>query len=197
MNTNNLINNDSDNDFYNLEKYFDNYNENISVNFYKRAEEFGFVNHELFKNAIFYIMYVKEINFYNEKKERYHQKKFSKKIFERDKKCIVIRKGNSVEFEASHIVPVSDGGDYTESNGILLTRNLHKLYDEYLWSINPETLCIDTISDDEEITGSIKNYLNNKVNLIPDFFMLINLKSHWDKFLDKKNKFINKKTILP
>lgn len=193
MNKNNLIVNNCDNSFSNLEKYFDNCKENISVNFYKRAEEFGFVNSELFKNAIFYIMYVKKINFYNEKKERHYQKKFSKKIFERDKKCIVICKGNLVEFEASHIVPVSEGGDYTESNGILLTRNLHKLYDEYLWSINPETLCIDTISDDEEITGSIKNYLNNKVNLIPDFFMLINLKAHWNKFLDKKTKFINKK----
>jgi hypothetical protein len=66
------------------------------------------------------------------------------------------------------------------------------LYDDYLWSINPESLCIEAISTNEEIIGSIINYLGKKVNLKPDFFMLINLKSHWAKFLDRKSKFVKK-----
>ena len=74
---------------------------------------------------------------------------------------------------------MNEGGDYTESNGLLLTRNLHKLYDDYLWSINPDTLCIEAISNNGEIIGSVIDYLGKKVNLKPDFFMLINLKSHW------------------
>ena len=183
---NNLIDN-----FLNLEEYFDNYKEKISLNFYKRSLEFDFDNLELFKSAIEYNMFVRGLNFYKQEKERYYQKKFSKKIFERDVKCIVVGKGNHVEFEACHIVPVSEGGDYTESNGLLLTRNLHKLYDDYLFSIHPETFNIEAISMNEEIIGSIIDYLGKKVNLNPDFFMEINLKSHWAKFLDKKSKFIN------
>jgi hypothetical protein len=178
--------------FYDLEEYFDNYNEKLSINFYKRANEFGFNNIELFKSALEYNMLIRGLIFYKEEKERYYQKKFSKKIFERDVKCIVVGKGNHVEFEACHIIAVHEGGDYTESNGLLLTRNIHKLYDDYLWSINPESLCIEAISTNEEIIGSIINYLGKKVNLKPDFFMLINLKSHWAKFLDRKSKFVKK-----
>lgn len=177
------------NNFYNLEEYFDNYGKKIPVNFYKRANEFGFDSIELFKCAIKYNMLVRQLNFYKEEKERYYQKKFSNKIFARDIKCIVSSTGISTEFEACHIVSVYDGGDYSESNGILLTRNLHSLYDKYLWSINPSTLCVDIISNDENIVGSIVNYLGKKVNLNPDYFMKINLKSHWDKFLVKKNNF--------
>lgn len=176
--------------FYDLEEYFDNYNKKLSINFYKRANEFGFNNIELFKSAIEYNMLIRGLNFYKEEKERYYQKKFSKKIFERDLKCIVVGKGNHVEFEACHIVPVSEGGDYSASNGLLLTRNLHKLYDDYLWSINPDSLCIEAICTNEEIIGSIIDYLGKRVNLKPDFFMLINLKSHWVKFLDRKSKFV-------
>lgn len=180
--------------FYNLEEYFDNCENRIPINFYKRANEFGFSSIELFKCAIEYNMLLRGINFYKEEKERYYQKKFSKKIFARDIKCIVTSKGIASEFEACHIVSVYDGGDYSKSNGILLTRNLHSLYDKYLWSINPDTLCIDTISNDENIVGSIVNYLGKKVNLNPDYFMKINLQSHWLIFLDKKNKFLlNKK----
>lgn len=181
------------NNFYDLEEYFDNYNGKLSVNFYKRANEFGFNNCELFKSAVEYNMFTKGLKFYKEEKERYYQKKFSKKIFERDLKCIVVGKGNRVEFEACHIIPVSEGGDYSASNGLLLTRNLHKLYDDYLWSINPESLHIEAISTDEEIIGTIVNYLGKKVNLKPDYYMLNNLKLHWAIFLEKKSKFVGRK----
>jgi hypothetical protein len=204
--------------FTDLEKYFSNYNGKLSLDFYKRANEFGFDNLELFKLAIEFNMFVEDICFYKEEKQRHYQKKFSNKIFERDTKCIVTNRGIRVELEACHIVPVhgdkggsgsksgnkggsgsgsggesgggGGGGDYTESNGLLLTRNLHKLYDDYLWSINPDTLCIDAISNNEEIVGSIVDYLGKKPNVKPDYFMRINLKSHWAKFLNKKNNFI-------
>jgi len=189
MEKNNLV---SDN-FLNLEKYFDNYNNKLSSNFYKRAKEFEFDNKKLFKLAVKYYMFVMQINFYKEEKQRHYRKKFSDIIFKKYNKCIVTNRGINVELEACHIVSVSEGGDYTESNGLLLNRNLHKLYDNYIWSINPDTLIIEAISNNEEIIGSIIDYLGKKVNLIPDFFMGINLKSHWDKFLDKKNKFIKSK----
>lgn len=179
----------SPNNFYVLEDYFDKYNGKLSIDFYKRANEFGFDNLNVFKTAIEYNLLIRDLSFYKKEKERVYQQNFSTKIFERDVKCIVVQKGNQIEFEACHIVPVHEGGDYTESNGILLTRNLHKLYDEYLWSINPETLVIEAISTNEDIIGSIYNYLGKKVNLNPDFFMRINLKSHWDKFQNKKKYF--------
>jgi hypothetical protein len=178
------------NNFLNLEKYFDNYKDSLSSEFYKRFNDFEFDNKELFELAVLSNVFVHKIDFYKKEKERKYQTEFSKKIFNRDNKCIVTNKGNSIEFEACHIVPVSEGGDYTESNGLLLTRNLHKLYDDYLWSINPETLCIETICDDEEIIGSIVDYLGIKVTLKPDYLMLINLKSHWDKFSKKKTLFM-------
>lgn len=122
--------------------------------------------------------FVRELNFYKEEKTRYYQKKFSNSIFERDVKYIIAEKGNHIEFEACHIVPVSKSSDYTELNGLLLTRNLHKLYDDYLFSIHPDTLSIEAISNNREIIGSIVDYLGKKVNINPDFFMEINLKSH-------------------
>lgn len=177
------------NNFLNLEKYFEkykeNHKENISINFSKRFYEFEFENKDLFRAAIEYNMYINGLSFYKEEKERNYQKTFSDKIFLRDKKCIVCKKGNNLEFEACHIVPVSEGGDFTESNGILLTRHFHKLYDNYLWSINPDTLIIEVLTNDEKIVGSIISYSGKKVNLIPDYFMKINLKSHWDKFQKK------------
>jgi hypothetical protein len=180
------------NNFLNLEEYFDNLRENISVNFYKRASDFGFDNEELFKSAVNLIMLANGISFYKEEKQRYYQKKFSDIIYKKYNKCIITNKGTNLEFEACHIVPVNEGGDYTESNGLLLSRNLHILYDNYLWSINPETLCVDVLSNDEEIVGTIIDYSRKKVNLNPDYFMKINLKSHWNKFLEKKRLFCNK-----
>lgn len=166
------------NNFFSLEEYFDNLKGKISINFYKRANEFGFDSQDLFKSAVDLNMIVNKINFYKEKKERYYQKKFSNKIFKRDCKCIVTNKGIDLEFEACHIVPVSEGGDYTESNGLLLSKNLHALYDDYLWSIDPDTLFVDILCDDEEIVGTIINYSGKKINLDPNYFMKINLKSH-------------------
>ncbi len=178
------------NNFLNLEKYFDNLRENISVNFYKRASDFGFDNEELFKSAVNLIMLANGISFYKEEKQRHYQKKFSNIIFFKYEKCIITNKGTNLEFEACHIVPVNEGGDYTESNGLLLSRNLHALYDNYLWAINPETLCVDVLSNDEEIVGTIIDYSGKKINLNPDYFMKINLKSHWNKFLEKKRLFL-------
>ena len=188
--------NNPNNNFSNLEEYFDNLKENISVNFYKRASEFGFDNEELFKSAVKLIMLANGINFYKEEKQRYYQKKFSDIIFKKYNKCIITNKGINLEFEACHIVPVNEGGDYTESNGLLLNRNLHVLYDNYLWSINPETLCVDVISEDEEIVGTIIDYSGKKIKLNPDYFMKINLKSHWNKFLEKKRSFDNNYIII-
>jgi hypothetical protein len=127
-----MENDNSYNNFYNLEEYFNNSNENISVNFYKRASEFGFVNEELFKSAVNLIMLANGISFYKEEKQRYYQKKFSDIIYKKYNKCIITNKGTNLEFEACHIVPVNEGGDYTESNGLLLSRNLHILYDNPL-----------------------------------------------------------------
>ena len=94
------------------------------------------------------------------------------------------------QFEACHIVPVFLGGDYTTSNGLLLSREFHSLYDYHLWSIYPETLLVELILDDPYIVGTIYDYSGIKVNLNPDYLMKINLIYRWNIFMDKKKKFI-------
>jgi hypothetical protein len=108
----------------------------------------------------------------------------------RDSKCIVSQKGIPTQFEACHIVPVSEGGDYTESNGLLLSREFHILYDNYLWSINPQTLQVELVKNDPDIVGTIYEYNSKKVNLNPNYLMTINLLNHWERFQKKRLKYI-------
>lgn len=75
------------------------------------------------------------------KDQRVYQNTFRKLIIERDKKCIVSGANKSI-CEACHIIPYCDSDDihiYDVNNGILLNRNIHKLFDEHLVTINPDT----------------------------------------------------------
>lgn len=44
--------------------------------------------------------------------------------------------------DAAHIVPVQHRGSDDERNGLLLTAGLHRAYDAWLWSIDPDTLAV-------------------------------------------------------
>lgn len=69
----------------------------MSSNFYKRAKEFEFDNKKLFKLAVKYYMFVMQINFYKEEKQRHYRKKFSDIIFKKYNKCIVTNREINVE----------------------------------------------------------------------------------------------------
>ena len=81
--------------------------------------------------------------------------------------CIISGIKNNIildECEAAHIIPVYLDGLYEVSNGLLLSRNLHKTFDSFLWSINPNTFEIESHKDAGSINLYPKDSLVNKLN---------------------------------
>ncbi len=61
------------------------------------------------------------------------------------------------ECEAAHIIPVSSGGDYVLTNGLLLGAHIHKTFDKFAWSINPSTFQIESNNK----SGSVVKYIDS------------------------------------
>ena len=97
-------------------------------------------------------------------------------------KCVVSNNNSLEELEASHIVEIKDGGDSDLSNGLILEANLHKTFDRYLWTINPDTLIIE--SNPNNITNSVKKYIGNKVDIKLNPFLYANLKKRYNIFIE-------------
>ena len=67
-------------------------------------------------------------------KERMGQTEFRSNIITRDKVCII--SGDDAEIcEACHIIPYNECKNYNTNNGILLTASLHKMFDEYNFTV--------------------------------------------------------------
>lgn len=115
--------------------------------------------------------------------QRVSQSQFRELIIKRDGNCI-ISGFDPVECEAAHIIPYAISKSYEISNGILLNRCLHKLFDEYLFTINPDTNQI--IIADESKHLSINLYQRANV----PFECRENLKIHYKTFLDR-NKLMD------
>lgn len=104
---------------------------------------------------------------YKEKRNDYF---FKKNVIQRFQKCII--SGNHKdECEVAHIFPFSKcNGEYfnwkyDEYNGLLLSANLHKLYDKGIFRINPETFKIEVKEDCKKENYSICQYDGNILNL--------------------------------
>ena len=110
---------------------------------------------------------------------RVSQIEFRKQIVERDKVCL-ISGFDSIECEAAHIIPYSECKSYAKSNGILLNACLHKLFDLYMFSINPLTLNVEVKS---EITSLSICKFAGKVIAIPKE-CIDSLKRHYEKFIN-------------
>ena len=94
-------------------------------------------------------------------------------------KCAITGTTEPKALEAAHIIPYSlekDGRDLLV-NGLLLRRDIHKLFDDYLLSINPETRAIEV---SPEITDSSYRKLNGII--IHDPIGNENLKFHYQNF---------------
>ena len=125
-----------------------------------------------------------DIKFNKESNSRPSQNEFRNNVIEQyGGKCIITNNTSLEELEASHIVEVKDYGDYSLNNGLLLEANLHKTFDRYYWSINPDTLEIE--SAPKNITNSIKNYIGKKVSIQMNPFLYTNLKKRYEIFLSK------------
>lgn len=131
--------------------------------------------------------YIYKNNKIEERIKREHQVKFRKELEDRYKKCIIT--GRGVHFyEACHIIPFCESDNknmYDINNGILLSSELHKLFDKHLISINDNKVVIskEILNNSNNIDISQYNgkqlYLNKETSE--------NLKKHYKIFLEKNN----------
>lgn len=155
------------------------YNELKDIKEYlKNNEELKDVK-ELYKKVFELFDYAKEnINYYfynkykyiyedtKENKERLYQDRFRNGLIKKYGSCIITDRPIDV-CEACHIIPHKDNVNYDIDNGLLLSADLHKLFDKDLLKINPDTLCIEFT---DNVMENIKykdyhQYNNMKLNL--------------------------------
>lgn len=109
------------------------------------------------------------------------QDMYRKAIINRYKKCIISNMNIEV-CEACHIIPFSESNNFDINNGLLLNSNLHKLFDKYYWSINPETLCVE-VSKKCNTYDCITIYNNKHLVILKQFNETIEyLKEHYKQF---------------
>ena len=121
------------------------------------------------------------------KKIRISQQTFREGLIDRYKKCIITETIKD-ECEAAHIIAVSDFNKqdynidtYDINNGLLLSANLHKTFDKYLWSINPDTFIIEISSLYD--CGTITNYNNiSLADKLSKYNYYESLSNHYKKF---------------
>ncbi len=121
------------------------------------------------------------------------QKLYRDAIITRYNRCVV--SDMSVEVcEAAHIIPFSKCENFDINNGLLLNSILHKLFDKYYWSINPNSLCIeinkvqyqkifDFLPVPIDIYNILKPYENKHIKILSCFpKTIINLQEHYKEF---------------
>ena len=167
-----------------LELYLDkNDNKEIIKDEIYDYKKFNYNDEIIFNNHLDFLLE----NIYNIKiietdksRVRLSQKELLKKF---NNKCIIINEDCLDELEACHLIPINEEESYNINNGIILTSNLHKTFDKYLWSINPNTLKIE-INNNKNV-GNIKKYVGNKVNIKLNDELFNNLNYHYINFINK------------
>ena len=119
---------------------------------------------------------------YQFSKKRMGQEEFRLGLIERfESKCILT---NSSTFEACHIVPFADLNSMNIDNGLLLNAQHHKLFDDYAWSINPQTLFVEinySIADSSDMF--IKMLKNCRLPFLKSYPNTLKyLAKHYQKF---------------
>lgn len=105
------------------------------------------------------------------------------KRINRDQQAEFRIENDPLECEVAHIKPLYEKYDYSIDNSLLLTSSIHKTFDNYLWSINPDTMKIECKYPDKKLT--INNYNNKKINIENISQKLKdNLNIHYQKFLN-------------
>lgn len=167
---------------YELEKYLDKQiNKTIDIKIYDNYNLFGYKNITDFTNDLNFLLLTiyNDYNIIEEKNQRLNQNNFRDILIDKYKTCIIT---NTIadECEACHLIPLYKYKNYDIDNGILLSSNLHKTFDKYYWSINPNTLKIEIKNNIN--CGTIKNYINNKIKLDMNIFLYNNLLNHYNIF---------------
>jgi hypothetical protein len=111
-----------------IETYLDNLTTNkLSANIFSSYVYFGYEYDEVFKNDLILLLdhIYTNISLVSDKKIRLEQEEFKKNLLILyDSKCLITNNDNEDELEGCHIIPVSEDGDYSNNNGLILTRNL-------------------------------------------------------------------------
>ena len=123
------------------------------------------------------------------KLKRQYQYKFRKELEKRYKKCIISKKSVTV-CEACHIIPFSKSDNnqvYDINNGLLMSADLHKLFDKYIISINNDGKVVfaNNLLKDKSYK-EFRRYNNVEVNLNKE--TMKNIKIHYEKFLQMNNE---------
>ena len=143
-------------------------------------EEIEFTLYDLFE-------YEPKIELYEIREKRLKQEQFHKQILERDKQCIISTKFSKV-CQACHIIPFSictEEQKYDSNNGLLLSADIHLLFDDYLLSINPIRSCVVLCN---ELLNDIHYNIYHNKKIILNNIQLNYLKHHWLIFTEKYNK---------
>lgn len=173
-----------------IEKYLDKYSSTMDYTtlYDKAVKKFGdditnihIINFIMYDKYDFFIYGQDNITLAN---SRIRQNDFRKTIIMRDKKCIITDSHDSL-CEACHIIPYKDSKNYYNSNGILLDRVCHKMFDEYKLSFNGDRVVLrdDIINS----PGYEKYQYNNKKVKIPQE-CITNIKKHYLEFCRRNNK---------
>lgn len=130
-----------------------------------------------------------------EQRNRTMQAEFRKGLMTRYKKCIITNNTLSEILQACHILPHSFCQDnckdkeFDINNGIILESSMHILFDNYYFSINPETRCIEL---GNKIKNQYSQYDGMEINSLNEE-TLQNMKHHYYAFKKyEKNKELNK-----
>jgi hypothetical protein len=147
--------------------------------------------HKFDYDLIKFVMYEKfgyihdSIKLFDLKENRLYQNIFRKSLIDRYKTCVISNDGEIV-CEACHIIPYVDcnkNEKYDINNGILLTSSLHKLFDTYMFSINPDDKRVHfnkKILNDNNYCNHTK-YSGEVVKLNNETCRY--LKNHYNKFI--------------
>lgn len=161
----------------NLDQHIDNYQiaTNILTDYkyfnYKTFE--GALNHVLFVFSTYYKFELDEtiLNQMLKNEERsmnrrdeYH---FRNAVIGKYQKCI-ISGYDSEQCDVAHIVPLSDHYNFDPDNGLLLSKELHYLFDIGYWTIDVNTLKVILLEPSIGKNLSINQYKN--VQIDPSLF---------------------------
>jgi ParB/RepB/Spo0J family partition protein len=121
------------------------------------------------------------------------QNTFREGLINRFNNCII----SDMHFdvcEACHIIPFSEYTSFDMNNGLLLNSVLHKLFDNYEFSINPSSLCVE-ISTTSNSYGYLKSFNNIYIKSLEQYTETINLlKNHYNIF--KKKQIIKDEQVF-
>lgn len=124
---------------------------------------------------------------YKLKEIRKNQHKFKNTVIERDVKCVITNKFIEV-CQVCHIIPhciSSDEQKYDPNNGLLLSADIHILFDKHNLSINPETSSV-VLNTKLLLNNEYKQYHNKHLSLNKK--QLEYLQDHWQTFNKINNK---------